>query len=320
MSPGIIIASLWSADFSLLSLLRGGGASSIAALQDAIVPLATAPAGPDVNSRGRQPTVDRGRIFPALKGPNSLRPYLSSWFDPFRVAPDFPFLSVGLRCAATHGYSRPDPCGVRPAVAPFIAAAMGHSFQHRGAENAERGRESSSARSLCVLGVSALNFCLHSSPTTCHEGHFPLPDRHHAMHGTVHPFHGGSHALNQGVRPLSEYVSALDEGAPALHHHDHALDNRLSALDKHVPALDECVPALDRCVPALDECVSALHGRPLTTSIGTDSFHASSFPFHERLPLFHRVARQAHDHRSPIAGRPRRFKSPLRPTSAVIHP
>jgi hypothetical protein len=62
----------------------------------------SAPAGPDVNSRGRQPTVDRAQLSPALKGPNSLRPHPSPAFDPSGVGPVPQSADRGLAPTAIH--------------------------------------------------------------------------------------------------------------------------------------------------------------------------------------------------------------------------
>ena len=65
-------------------------------------PRTHAPQGRNVNSRGRQPTVDRTQASPALKGPNSLRPHPSPAFDPSGVGPVPQSADRGLAPTAIH--------------------------------------------------------------------------------------------------------------------------------------------------------------------------------------------------------------------------
>jgi hypothetical protein len=62
----------------------------------------TAPTGPNVNSRGRQPTVGRAPRSSALKGPNSSRASLISRFAPSRGAPIVASFDRGLTPTAIH--------------------------------------------------------------------------------------------------------------------------------------------------------------------------------------------------------------------------
>jgi hypothetical protein len=72
-----------------------------ARLFDAFEPF-VAPAGPDVNSRGRQPTVGRAQTESALKGPNSLRLHPPPPFDPSGVTQVSVLTDRGLAPTAIH--------------------------------------------------------------------------------------------------------------------------------------------------------------------------------------------------------------------------
>jgi hypothetical protein len=98
----------------------------------------TAPAGPDVNSRGRQPTVDRAQASPALKGPNGSRPLASPRFDPAGVAPVFPTADRELAPTAIHLAARRAASASQPARQRFGLRQPSRAFAAASAPPAPR--------------------------------------------------------------------------------------------------------------------------------------------------------------------------------------